>query len=63
MERLLNRIIWLYNQELSDLQIGYEYNSNRLTLIDDLVNIINYVDKVYLSKDELIKIIQSYGEL
>ena len=42
MENLNEMIYELYNQELSDLMIGYNFNSNRIEQMMDLVAQIIY---------------------
>lgn len=42
MENLNEMIYELYNQELSDLMIGYNFNSNRIEQMMDLVAQIMY---------------------
>lgn len=42
MENLNKTLYNLYNQELSDLMIGYNFNSNRIEQMMDLVAQIMY---------------------
>ena len=42
MENLNEMIYELYNQELSDLMIGYNFNSNRIEQMMDLIAQIMY---------------------
>ena len=42
MENLNKTLYNLYNQELSDLMIGYNFNSNRIEQMMDLVAQIIY---------------------
>ena len=42
MENLNKTLYNLYNQELSDLMIGYNFNSNRIEQMIDLVAQIMY---------------------
>ena len=37
MENLNKKLYDLYNQELSDLMIGYNFNSNRIEQMMDLI--------------------------
>lgn len=42
MENLNKTLYNLYNQELSDLMIGYNFNSNRIEQMMDLIAQIMY---------------------
>ena len=42
MENLNKTLYNLYNQELSDLMIGYNFNSNRIEQMIDLIAQIMY---------------------
>ena len=42
MENLNKKLYDLYNQELSDLMIGYNFNPNRIEQIMDLIAQIIY---------------------
>lgn len=42
MENLNKTLYNLYNQELSDLMIGYKFNSNRIEQMMDLIAQIMY---------------------
>lgn len=60
VEILINKLLNLYNLELNDLQIGYNYNKERLDNIKDLIHIINYIQTVHSSRKELLKIVRYY---
>lgn len=62
MEILFKQLYKLYVQELLNLNIGYTFNKKRLDKMTDLVNALHYIQNGRLTNDEIIKIIQYYGE-
>lgn len=63
MEILYKLLYRLYIQELLDANIGYPFNIDRLNLMNELVNAMYYIKHGNPTNDEIIKIIQYYGEI
>lgn len=60
VEKLYNKLHYLFLQELYDLHSGLEFNSVRIKKITDLMNAINYISFVDLSQKEITKISNQY---
>ena len=63
MEILYNLLYRIYTEELFNLNIGYSFNRVRLSLMNELINSIYYITQGNPSNDEIIKLIQYYGEI
>lgn len=63
MEILYNTLYRLFSNELLNLNIGYEFNTKTLFTMNELVNVIDYIENGNPSNDEIIKIIQYYEEI
>ena len=44
-----------------ELNIGYEFNKNRLKEMMDIINAIDYISHFDLDKKEILKILNIYG--
>lgn len=60
MEVLYNKLYKLFATELVNLNIGYEFNKNKLSQMNELINCIDYIEKGNPTNDKIIKIIQYY---
>lgn len=63
MEILYNTLYRLFSNELLNLNIGYEFNTKTLFTMNELVNVIDYIENGNPSSDEIIKIMQYYEEI
>lgn len=63
MEILYNTLYRLFSNELLNLNIGYEFNARTLSVMNELVNAIDYIENGNPSSDEIIKIMQYYEEV
>ena len=57
VEELNIKLYKLFIKQLEELNIGYDYNKNRMAQIMDLVNSIDYIQHRYVDKRELQKIL------
>lgn len=62
VERLYIKLHKLFSQELLNLNIGYSQDISNLKPIMDLINAIDYIENNNPSNDEIVKIINYYGE-
>jgi hypothetical protein len=63
VEILYNTLYRLFSNELLNLNIGYEFNARTLSVMNELVNAIDYIENGNPSSDEIIKIMQYYEEV
>ena len=61
VEELYIKLYQLFSNELEGLNIGYEFNKNRLREMMDLVNAIDYIQHSNPDRREIIKIVSYYG--
>lgn len=60
VEQLNIKLYRLFIEELTDLNIGYEFNRLRMRKIMDIINAIEYICNYNLNRKEIIKIINYY---
>lgn len=63
MAQLYNLFLNVYLKELDKLKIGYTHDIKTLMFLDDLMNTIDYIENVNLSRTEIFKLIQYYEEI
>lgn len=63
MEVLFKLLYQLYVQEILDLNIGNAFNKDRLNKMNDIVSALCYIQNKQVSNEDVIKIIQYYGEM
>lgn len=63
VEILYNILYRLFSKELVNLNIGYNFNSNTLCTMNEIVNAIDYIKHGCPHSEEVIKLIQYYEEL
>lgn len=61
MEKLYIKLYELFSSELLNMNIGYDYNLDKLQSMVDLVQAIDYIQNGNPTKKEIIKIINYYG--
>lgn len=61
MEKLYIKLYKLFSSELLNMNIGYDYNLNKLQEMVDLVQAIDYIQNGNPTRKEIIKIINYYG--
>lgn len=63
MEILYKKLYTIYVNELLNLNIGYSFNNSSLCLMNEIINAIYYIKQGNPTNDEIIKLIQYYGEI
>ena len=61
MERLLNQLIDLVNEEIDSLYLGHPFNEDRLASIRSLLSAYLYLKYAVLSNTEIIKLLEIYS--
>lgn len=52
MNKYLDKLYNLYQEEILDLNIGYEFNNERIDKMYDLVYLLNYLSDECVSESE-----------
>jgi hypothetical protein len=60
VDELNFKLYKLFSLELVDLNIGYSFNSSRISKMMDLVNAIDYIKNGDPSRNDIIKILKRY---
>lgn len=61
VEKLYIKLYKLFSSELLNMNIGYDFNLNKLQEMVDLVQAIDYIQNGNPTRKEIIKIINYYG--
>lgn len=61
MERLYIKLYKIFSSELLNMNIGYDYDLDKLQEMLDLVQAIDYIQNGNPNKNEIIKILNYYG--
>lgn len=61
VEQLNIKLYNLYYNELTNLNIGYQFDYNAIRLMMDIINAIDYINHGNPSRKEIEKIINYYG--
>lgn len=60
MDKLFEKLLHLYLTELMNLNVGYTYNSNNISLILELIHVIDYIQNAEPTTNEILKILAYY---
>lgn len=63
MEQLYNKLYNLYVEELLNLNIGYSFNIDRLSIMNELINAIYNINNSSHSRTDILKLIEFYANL
>lgn len=63
VEVLYNKLYNIYVKELLNVNIGYSFNKSSLCVMNEIINAIYYIKQGNPTNDEIIKLIQYYGEI
>ena len=63
MEQLYNKLYNLYVEELLNLNIGYSFNTDRLSIMNELINAIYNINNSSYSRTDILKLIEFYANL
>lgn len=61
MEKLYIKLYKIFSSELLNMNIGYDYDFDKLQEMLDLVQAIDYIQNGNPNKKEIIKILNYYG--
>lgn len=61
MEKLYIKLYKIFSSELLNMNIGYDYDLDKLQEMLDLVQAIDYIQNGNPNKKEIIKILNYYG--
>lgn len=60
MDTLIKRLYDLYVEELLNLNIGYGFNKKRIETMNDIINVMYYLQYADLKDNDFLKIVEHY---
>jgi hypothetical protein len=60
MEKLLNSLIKLLDEEIEDLRLGHPFNKDRISYMRSIITIFVYLNYAILNDLETYKLLQIY---
>ena len=63
VEILYDKLYKLFIEELWSLNIGYQHNTDRLSILSMLVQVLDYMEHAHLTNEEILEIVNKYEEI